>query len=48
MIGNPIIYKKNFFQFSLSSKLNTTMMDETHYQSLDEDRRRYTDEEQGN
>ncbi|CAF5193855.1 unnamed protein product, partial [Rotaria magnacalcarata] len=27
-------------------KLNTSTMDESHYQSLDEERRRYSDEEQ--
>ncbi|CAF0915074.1 unnamed protein product [Adineta steineri] len=35
----------NTTKLSRDSKLNTTMMDESHYQSIDEDRRRYTDEE---
>ncbi|UJR31845.1 hypothetical protein I4U23_019321 [Adineta vaga] len=36
----------NTTKLSRDSKLNTSMIDESHYQSLDDDRRRYTDEEQ--
>ncbi|CAF1963921.1 unnamed protein product [Rotaria magnacalcarata] len=36
----------NTTKLSRDSKLNTSTMDESHYQSLDEERRRYSDEEQ--
>ncbi|CAM2724500.1 unnamed protein product [Rotaria socialis] len=36
----------NTTKLSRDSKLNTSTMDESHYQSLDEEQRRYSDEEQ--
>ncbi|CAF4689622.1 unnamed protein product, partial [Rotaria sp. Silwood1] len=36
----------NTTKLSRDSKLNTSTIDESHYQSLDEERRRYSDEEQ--